>query len=192
MNDSTRYDCFAMNLAWSTTLCLLAALLCACDQQPNTTSNADAEPHDSAWVRDGDGLSTHVTLSNDEVAGFADAIAKTQASAKEAQAQFVKEIPADQTRYAILWMAATTEGSREFVWVRPVSWSLFRIEGVLLSEPTQPLECGRSTGEFVSFPVEDLADWAILDPKNPGQALQGAATLQAIEQQVGTPRATIH
>lgn len=170
-----------------TLLAAVLMLLCACDRMPTSdAANRDpGAPADSLWVRDHD--SAHVTLSKQQMAEFSDSISAAQKSAQAAQQQFSAAIPAEQVRYAILWMAATADGAREFVWVRPVKWSPFRVEGVLLSEPVHELECGRLAGELVSFPVEDLADWVILDTTQAGKVDQGAATIRAIEQRIGAP-----
>jgi uncharacterized protein YegJ (DUF2314 family) len=160
----------------------------ACDRSPSLDGGADVAPQPSAWVRDGDGRSAHVVLTNEAVDELSDSIEEAQKSAPQAQQQFATALPHERLRFLVLWMAPTADGSREFVWVRPVTWSPFRIEGELLSQPTAPLEAGSTAGDSISFPIEQLADWIIFESSRPGQPAQGAATLSEIEKRVGTPR----
>jgi uncharacterized protein YegJ (DUF2314 family) len=170
---------------FSISLISLSLALPACDQSPS--SNRDAElPHQgSAWVRDS--VSAHVVLSQQAIEELSTSIEEAQRTAEAAREQFASALPHERLRFVVLWMAPTMEGSREFVWVRPLSWSPFRIEGELQSEPTMPLESSGTRGAVVSFPIEELADWVIFDPDRPGYAVKGAVTIQAIEQRLGAP-----
>jgi hypothetical protein len=84
----------------------------------------------------------------------------------------------------------TADSLIEHVWVQPINWSPFRIEGVLLSQPLRPLDCGRNAGELVSFPADQLADWLhyAADPAtNPNAPFEGGFTVKALEQAYGKP-----
>jgi hypothetical protein len=84
----------------------------------------------------------------------------------------------------------TADSLTEHVWVQPINWSPFRVEGVLLSKPLRPLECGRSAGELVSFPIDELADWLhyAADPAtNPDAPFEGGFTVKTLEQTYGRP-----
>jgi len=167
-------------------LLIVLSTLQACDQSDHDISKqTSTAQQSSAWVRDE--VSSHAVLTSDAVNALAESIEEAQRTAHEAREQFNKALPHERVRYALQWMARTVDGSREFVWVRPVEWSPFRIEGVLLSQPTGELEVGAVPGELVSFPIEELADWVILDDNHPGTAVKGATTLNAIEQRIGTP-----
>ena len=164
--------------------CVIALQACEPPAAPSP-GIADAAP--SAWVHTPGESTARVVLNADALEELAPLIAQAQKTAPAAREQFNDSLPHEQLNFLVLWQTRTTDGSREFVWVRPVSWSPFRIEGDLLSEPTATLESGGLPGELVSFPVEELADWVILDANIPGRAAKGAATLSAIEQRVGTP-----
>lgn len=91
----------------------------------------------------------------------------------------------------------------EQVWVQPVTWSAFRIEGVLASKPVSELACGKAFGELVSFPIDELTDWLHILPTPaagsdiaPGpnatqpaiaQAREGGYTIKALESRYGKP-----
>lgn len=166
----------------------IAALLYACDAgDTDAAHDSGQRTRTSLWVPDAGGLSSHVVMPADEVDELADLMKEAQRTAAAAQAEFVASLPHERLQYLVLWMATTADGSCELVWVRPVSWSPFRIEGELKSEPTNTLESGAAAGDMVSFPIEELADWLVRDPAQANRIVKGASTLKAIEQRVGSP-----
>lgn len=115
----------------------------------------------------------------------------------------------DQKHWWVKWAApivtdASVTGDpdpREQVWVQPVNWTAFRIEGVLCSKPVSDLACGKMLGELVSFPVDELSDWLHEvtvsgggespdgKPQGPGKtAHEGGYTMAVLEERFGTPR----
>jgi uncharacterized protein YegJ (DUF2314 family) len=78
-------------------------------------------------------------------------------------------------------------GSVEHVWVQPITWSAFRIEGTLLSNPTAALEAGRRVGETVSFPIDEVSDWIHFASEDPGSAFEGGYTVRVLEERFGKP-----
>jgi len=174
-----RFPCVAI-------LVLLLTTASSCDQHSTPQTSDAIHRTDTPWIQDS--VSAYASLTDADVADLETVIAEAQATAASARERFNEADPVERLSYIVLWNAPTGEGSLELVWVRPVRWSQFRIEGVLLSEPRQPLHSGRAAGELVSFPVDDLADWAILDVKRPGHTIEGAATLHAIEQRIGARR----
>lgn len=174
-----------------TTLLLLCGLpmLGACERtSPGDDAPSNGTAVTNAWERDS--VSSHIVLTKDAANELSASIEAAQASANQARQQFLDAMPHDRLRFAVLWMSPTVDGAREFVWVRPLEWSPFRIEGVMLSEPTAALESGTVKGELASFAIEELADWVILDAKRPGHAVEGATTLRELEQRIGTPSPT--
>jgi len=86
--------------------------------------------------------------------------------------------------------ASAGEPQVEHVWVQPINWSPFRIEGRLLSPPAAALESGRTQGEIVSFPVDEVSDWIHFseDPAvNPAATFEGGYTVKVLEQRYGRP-----
>ena len=73
----------------------------------------------------------------------------------------------------------------EHVWVRPLEWSPFRIEGVLLSAPRADI--GALQGDLVSFPIEELSDWVHMIDVNGAAGRDGGFTLEVLERHFGAP-----
>jgi hypothetical protein len=114
-----------------------------------------------------------------------DAMAAAQRTAEEARQRWQYTAESKRSGWAVKWAAPLVirsslrpqppqneptinaragrfehvDAHAEHVWVNPVRWSPFRIEGVLASKPVGELECGRTLGELVSFPIEELSDW---------------------------------
>jgi hypothetical protein len=106
--------------------------------------------------------------------------------AREAQATTTPDAPQPPNADA----DADAAEPAEHVWVQPINWSPFRIEGVLLSEPVHALDSGRTTGEIVSFPIDELSDWIhfAADPAtNPDAPFEGGYTVTVLEEEYGRP-----
>ncbi len=86
------------------------------------------------------------------------AIRRARDTADTARQRWLETPPTQRDRWAVKWRAPTAGGGFEHVWVRPVRWSRFRIEGVLASAPRGELESARVLGELVVFPFEELSD----------------------------------
>ncbi|MHC4210936.1 MAG: DUF2314 domain-containing protein [Planctomycetota bacterium] len=166
-----------------------ASLLAACEQQepppalePPPVTTADAG---SSWrTLDGSDGAAVAAEANDPI--LAEAIDRARATAEQARRRWQAD-PAGGDTWSIKWAAPTAGGGVEHVWVRPLSWSRFRIEGRLASPPQARLLCGRKAGELVSFPAEELSDWLhLLDGTTDGRR-EGGFTIDLLEQRHGRP-----
>lgn len=127
------------------------------------------------------GGSEVVTVAEDDPAMTA-AIAEARATAAEARARWALASSDEREWWSVKWGAPTTSGDIEHIWVTPVSWSGFRIEGWLANEPIAELECGRRLGQMVSFPIDELSDWVhFLEQRFDGPR-EGGFTIDALEQ----------
>lgn len=128
------------------------------------------------------------------------AIAKARETMDAARARFNAATPQDRSQWLIKWAADVASGEEssatdaiEYVWIAPINWSPFRIEGVLVSQPVHELTCGKTKDDLVSFPVEELADWHCNSgaggrgaSAQSGDA-QGGFTIAALKSKYGTP-----
>ncbi|HWB19192.1 MAG TPA: DUF2314 domain-containing protein [Phycisphaerales bacterium] len=167
------------------------APLSACDRQPS----AATEP--SASVSTTQGAASHwLATQTDSVVVISDVNVQSQlavaadrarTSADQARVKWASQ-PSQRDRWAIKWSAPTLEGAPEQVWVVPVNWSEFRIEGRLVTDPIRTLECGKSQGDIVSFPANELVDWVYLADGKPDGQREGGFTLKVLEERAGKPR----
>ncbi len=169
--------------------CSLILLAAACERQdpPPTLEPPPATPADagSAW-RIQDGSARIAVAAEAADPQLAEAIERARATAEQARQRW-RAGPGEGGSWAIKWAAPTVGGGVEHVWVRPVSWSRFRIEGRLASPPQAELVCGRKAGELVSFPAEELSDWLhLLDGTIDGRR-DGGFTIDLLEQRHGPP-----
>jgi hypothetical protein len=133
---------------------------------------------------------------------LAKASASAQATLNDARQRWAVSKPGERTLWAVKWAAPLApppssdpahdaggnvekRGTDEHVWVRPLNWSAFRIEGVLLSDPTSTLECRRTRGEIVSFPIEEVSDWVHFASEAPESAFEGGYTMKVLEEKYG-------
>ena len=172
--------------------CLLLVLAVAaggCEEQP---AIAPAEPpltsapDGSAWRTAGGServaappIGTDPELS----AAFEEA----RSTAAQARGKWASGSEAARTGWAIKWAAPTAQGGVEHIWVRPTSWTRHRIEGWLANAPQTDLTCGRGQGDLVSFPAEELSDWARFTEASPEQPVEGGFTIRVLEARYGHP-----
>ncbi len=128
---------------------------------------------------------------------------QARATLEDARIRWSVASPNDRALWAIKWAAerathSITEGNAnrqpivergdiEYVWVQPLTWSPFRIEAILISEPTSPLQCSRVAGEMVSFPIEEAADWIHFASDAPDAPFEGGYTVRVLEDHYGKP-----
>lgn len=172
-------------------LLTLAAFLasgCADDAAPPATSPPSKTP--SAW-HSGNGSALVGVDDEAHQAELAAAIAQARATAEQARKDFLTATPTEKTRWWVKWGATTVNEEVEHVWVQPLNWSPFRIEGLLASSPLAELTCGKSVGELVSFPIEELSDWIHFTGDSPDPTLndphEGGFTARVLESHYGTP-----
>ena len=166
-------------------------LIAGCEQSPPdpprpAVAQEETTEHASQWRQEGP--TTLVALpGGEEDAELAAAIAEARTTAEEARLRWQIVSPAEHDHWAIKWVAPTRDGRVEHVWVRPESWSRFRIEGRLLSSPVTELECGKLAGELVSLPIEGLSDWIYLPDGDFNGRREGGFTVRLLEQRYGVP-----
>jgi uncharacterized protein YegJ (DUF2314 family) len=188
---------------------LLGLPIAACDRSsdPQTTGAPPAAVgnHQSPWR--GEVRSAVISVGDESVKkDLAAAIAQARATAADARLRWMALAPQDRARWAVKWAApvapadadatdADDSGGVEHVWVRPINWSPFRIEGVLASEPVQAIAGGKSLGDVVSFPIDELSDWVCFagDAKDSlgdtslVRPVEGGFTLEILESRYGRP-----
>lgn len=182
------------------------SLLVGCDppSEPRQAATAPAidEPKPVLWKHLQD--STVVAIKDATVEqSLKTATEEAQRTLPDARMRWVVASPSQRLLWAVKWAAPRSEstasevsvnrealadhGSVEHVWVQPVTWSAFRIEGTLLSNPTAPLEAGKTRGEAVSFPIDEVSDWIHFAGEEPGAAFEGGFTVRVLEERYGKP-----
>ncbi len=187
-----------------------ALILCACeppapDPLPSSSASTPEIRKPVLWQRVKD--ATVIAVDDAEVESqVAAASAEAHRTRDDARQRWSMAKPEERALWAVKWAAplapsgsdgATPAGSQqptansriEHIWVQPINWSPFRIEGVLLSEPVHALDCGRSVGEVVSFPIDELSDWLHFasDPAtNPDTPFEGGFTVKVLEEKYGS------
>lgn len=178
-------------------LLTIAPVISGCNDGNDSGSAPPAAPavvgdKPSRW-RSKDSSVTVAVPDEDADRELAAAIAQARASAGEARQRWAAAAPQDRSRWSVKWAAPTVDGRVEHVWVQPANWSGFRIEGLLASQPINELACGKTLGELVSFPSDELSDW-IHDttvnespPSSGARTFEGGFTVKLLEQRYGRP-----
>src|SRR5262245_39893069 len=189
-------------------LLVLTALVGGCDRgdarngQPDRLAPAHAA---SSWLKADH--SAFVAVDDALIQqDLREASEQARATAAEAHARWAVASAEDRGRWAIKWAAPAASSASadrapavEHVWVVPLTWSAFRIEGVLSSGPINELAGGHRQGDLVSFPIEEMSDWihftdgevsssgpASTDPHG---AVEGGFTIKVLEARFGRPPA---
>jgi uncharacterized protein YegJ (DUF2314 family) len=172
-----------------------AACIAGCDRSGggyDETTTAKAQQA-SAWHAVGE--TDSIVAIDDEAARteLEAAIAKARQTMEDARLRFNAEAPEHRSHWLINWAAeivpnddAAGSQAVEHVWVMPINWSPFRIEGVLVSQPVRELACGKTRDELVSFPIEELADWRCTSPDVQTGDAQGGFTIAALKSRYGS------
>lgn len=191
---------------WLTRIALAGVLsvVCSCDVRP-PSDQPPAPPVIEAhkpvlWKRINDAVVAEVGHGDAALQEELDAATRqARTTLDDARQRWTVATPADRGLWAVKWaapiaathssasMPAGEGGLAEHVWVRPVNWSPFRIEGALLSQPTLPLECGRVQGEIVAFPADEVSDWVHFASPAQNAAFEGGFTLRVLEGRFGPP-----
>jgi uncharacterized protein YegJ (DUF2314 family) len=172
---------------------LLPAMIVAagCEEAPTAAPSptaADTAPAPRpapAWHHARDSAQVAV-VDEAEDAELQAAIERARETADDARRRWREATEADRARWAIKWAAPVLGGGVEHVWVLPVTWTRFRIEGYLCNPPRQALMNGRDEGELVSLPAEEISDW-LHDPAGPDAQREGGFTIAVLEARFGTP-----
>lgn len=204
----TRYDCLVMRysnmlmamptiaMVVGVSALMIAAISFGCEERdPRAlTDSPSASPEaESPWrVDDVNGeRSVRRSIERAEMhEQLAAAIEQARETADKARRQWRETPESQQHRWAVKWAARIADDADavEHVWVRPLHWSPFRIEGILLNEPDRPLAASGtspSRGEIVSFPVEELSDWVRWHADKPNDRRDGGFTIAVLERTGG-------
>jgi uncharacterized protein YegJ (DUF2314 family) len=132
--------------------------------------------------------SAQVAIEDEALAAaLEEASARARRSAEDARGRWQALEAEARAQWAVKWAAVTTDGGTEHLWVLPLTWSAFRIEGVLLSPPRRALRSGRTAGDTVAFPAEELSDWVRIGPDG---SREGGFTIDVLEEHLGDPSPT--
>lgn len=175
---------------------LLVGLLAACEHAPPDRATPTTSPETPVrspvlWKHLNEATVVAVNDQSIENA-LVEATRQAQQSLEDARKRWAVAKPAERSLWAVKWAAplridpdSRSPRTIEYVWVQPVNWSPFRIEGVLLSTPTSPLDCGRSRGEIVGFPIDELTDWMHVASEAPDAAFEGGFSVKVLEARYG-------
>jgi uncharacterized protein YegJ (DUF2314 family) len=174
--------CFAIML-------VAVSLTMSCEEHaptPPSDSGTAAGVQPSLWHRIDD---RYLVAVPDEASdeALAAATAEARRTADEARETWQVTPPARRDHWAIKWAAPTEDEGVEQVWVQPLHWSPFRIEGRLVSEPRAALVCGKRGGDLVSFPADELTDWIHLPTGDWNGPREGGFTVKVLEERYGKP-----
>lgn len=136
-----------------------------------------------AWRAAGDS-EVRALRDEEEEADLAVAIADARETLDDARIRWQarqRDPDAAKGFWAVKWRAPTTDGGAEYVWVEPMTWSAFRVEGRLASPPQRELACGRQRDDLVGFPAEELVDWVRYDNAEFRGAHEGGFTIAALD-----------
>jgi uncharacterized protein YegJ (DUF2314 family) len=182
-------------LRWLTITALLALACAGCDGNDAASNLEPATrpaPPPSPWLKHGESTFVAVPDAPEDHQMIA-AIAQARSTAGQAQQRWSQADQTERQRWFIKWAAPTADQAVEHVWVQPINWSPFRIEGTLVSEPVRELMDGKAQGDLVSFPVEELSDWIHLNSP-PNGAIdfnaphEGGFTVKVLQERFGPPR----
>jgi uncharacterized protein YegJ (DUF2314 family) len=73
----------------------------------------------------------------------------------------------------------------EYLWVTPLHWSPFRVEGRLANPPQRELPGGAQLGDIVSFPAEQFVDWVHFTEQRVDGPREGGFTIDVLEDRFG-------
>jgi uncharacterized protein YegJ (DUF2314 family) len=174
---------------------MLLISLSGCDDR-NPSSTDQSEQSSEPLTRSHWRMQEHATIvgvaDDSEDRELLKAMAEARKTAPAARQRWANASSEDRERWSIKWAAPTVNHQSEHVWVKPLNWSAFRIEGVLISSPVNELTCGKRQGELVSFSVDELSDWLYLLPAQPStkpdQAFEGGFTEKLLEARYGRPK----
>ena len=155
----------------------------AADGMPRQASKRSAptiDPPSPGQSADG---SARVAVPNEAAdPALAEAIAEARRTVDQARQRWLSSTEQERSRWTVKWAAPTVNGGVEHLWVKPIlHWSPFRIEGRLANPPQAELASGWGLGETVSFPLEDLPDWADLLPGRHHGEHGGGVTVGTLE-----------
>jgi uncharacterized protein YegJ (DUF2314 family) len=179
-----------------------AGMLSACDERADQGDSPDslvdrAANDESTQVSHWRPIGAEeflIDIADDAIAAELEAASQQARDAAEsARLDWLDSVLTDRKHNWMINWAAPVPGGQdleggsrvEHVWIRPIEWSPFRIEGVLLSAPRADI--GAAQGDLVSFPVEQLSDWVHVIEMNGAAGREGGYTLEVLERHFGAP-----
>lgn len=173
---------------------LMCVFLNSCMRtEENTPSNKSVEKNSQtsnkkAWLGDNDSYA--IGIEDEKIQTELDnAAIRARETAREASKRWQQANPMQQENWLIKWAApikAQESKKNEYVWVKPIEWSPFRVEGILVTSPAG--EIGFREGDLVAFPVEELYDWIYKIEGTMDGPRQGGFTVDILEKHFGTPK----
>ena len=172
----------------------LIHLVSGCEERdPSPDSSgvraATTAPAATNW-RTIDGSSQIAVPQESPPADLENAIGEARSTMGDARLRWQQASEEQRRHWAVKWKATTTDGGLEFLWVRPLSWSRFRVEGELANPPQRPLATGAGLGDVVSFPMEDAVDWVHFIEGDPNGRREGGFTMDLFDAGGGGSAAT--
>ena len=170
---------------------VLATSLAACDRSP--APSAETAPRSNIRAvsnyRSINGSEPVAVVEDPARSAIDTAIAEARQSIDPARQRWAQADEAERRRWLVKWAgplradssAENAPAEVEHVWVLPINWSAFRIEGVLISMPVAELDCGKNQNDLVSFTADELSDWVVLSAANPRVPEQGGFTIRSLE-----------
>ncbi|MGI9014822.1 MAG: DUF2314 domain-containing protein [Phycisphaerales bacterium] len=187
--------------------CVILLTQAACTRaEDSATSSHDTDsasdpsrntaPEKPAWQQQDDGSWTiaHVNQNTAFERDLQIAIEKARSTLADAQLAWEAADANERQRWLVKWAVTADHATRgdtpeegviEYLWVRPVTWSDFRVEGVLVSSPVH--EVGVAIGDPVAFPIESVADWVYCLEGSMSGPRQGGFTIEVLESHFGKP-----
>lgn len=182
-------------------LTLLIVALGGCREGRDGGSSEPAAPEQRpGWDVSGD--RTIVGVADEEMRrALNEARRQAQRTLDDARQRWSASPAEERGHWAIKWAAPVqrdggADGSLppatvdlEHVWVIPVTWTRWRIEGVLASSPLRTI--GYDRGDLVGFSVDEVADWVHTMDGPVDRALngrrEGGFTVDVLERAFGQP-----
>lgn len=106
---------------------------------------------------------------------FASARREAVSRLEEARLRWTFGDDASRARWMIGWWAVDESGPAELLWVAPLHWSPFRIEGTLRSRPADAQS--PQQGSLVTFSADEVADWVCIHDDG---AIEGGFVLRSV------------
>lgn len=106
---------------------------------------------------------------------FASARREAVSRLEEARLRWTFGDDASRARWLIGWWAADETGPAELLWVAPLHWSQFRIEGTLRSRPADAQ--APPPGSLVTFSADEVADWVCIHDDG---SIEGGFVLRSV------------
>ena len=164
---------------------MLIHLVSGCEENEPTPASsgvraATTAPAAANW-RTIDGSSQIAVPQDSAPADLERAIGEARSTMGDARLRWQQASEEQRRHWAVKWKATTADGGLEFLWVRPLSWSPFRVEGELANPPQRPLTRGAGLGDVVSFPIEDAVDWVHFTEGDPNGRREGGFTMDLFD-----------